>query len=85
MGAKERTMEKYKITYTPAQSGYCAYTETYKGTIDGAKDHAWQEVIYPYHVGIDDCHGNLLCYLEFWRNPGGEFGWDGWKNVEYRY
>lgn len=76
-------MEKYKITYVPAQSGYCAYTETYKGTLADAKDYAWQEVIYPYHVGIEDRHGNLLCHLEFWRNPGGAFGWDGWKNVEY--
>lgn len=77
-------MEKYKITYTPSQSGYCAYTETYTGTLADAKDYAWQEVQYPYHVGIDDRHGNLLCYLEFWRNPGGEFGWDGWHTIDYR-
>ena len=76
-------MEKYKITYTAAQPGYCNYAETKTGEPADVKDYAWQEVLYPYHVGIEDRHGNLLCYLEFWRNPGGEFGWDGWHTVDY--
>lgn len=78
-------MDKYKIYFVSSQNGYMDYEEEWEGTEDEVKERAWQEVKYPYHIIISDKNDNQLWSKEFWRNPNGNFGWEKWKQQEYKF